>query len=111
MPLLISHGWPGSVFEFHKIIPLLTEHFTSIAPSLPGYTLSIPAGQPRFTSSEIAELFAELMTRSATTLRRAGRRLGQLHHLGARPSLPAALTGIHSICCRCGAIPRCCEPE
>jgi hypothetical protein len=25
-PLLLSHGWPGSVFEFHKIIPLLTEH-------------------------------------------------------------------------------------
>src|SRR4029078_5536095 len=26
-PLLISHGWPGSVFEFHKILPLLAEHF------------------------------------------------------------------------------------
>src|SRR5262245_27041979 len=37
MPLLISHGWPGSVFEFHKLIPLLTEHFTVVAPSLPGY--------------------------------------------------------------------------
>src|SRR5262249_54836774 len=32
MPLLISHGWPGSVFEFHKILPMLTKHFTVIAP-------------------------------------------------------------------------------
>jgi pimeloyl-ACP methyl ester carboxylesterase len=54
MPLLISHGWPGSVFEFHKILPLLAEHFTVIAPSLPGYTLSFKAGQHRFGITEIA---------------------------------------------------------
>jgi pimeloyl-ACP methyl ester carboxylesterase len=62
MPLLISHGWPGSVFEFHKIIPLLTEHFTVIAPSLPGYTLSFQPGQKRFGITEIADLYAGLMT-------------------------------------------------
>jgi pimeloyl-ACP methyl ester carboxylesterase len=61
MPLLLSHGWPGSVLEFHKLIPLLTEQFTVIAPSLPGYTLSFKPGQPRFGSVEIADLFAELM--------------------------------------------------
>ena len=62
MPLLLSHGWPGSVFEFHKIIPLLTEHFHVVAPSLPGYTLSFKPGQPRFGVIEIAEIFAELMS-------------------------------------------------
>ena len=62
MPLLISHGWPGSVFEFHKLIPLLTEHFTVIAPSLPGYTLSYAPGQKRFAIEDIADLYAELMT-------------------------------------------------
>jgi pimeloyl-ACP methyl ester carboxylesterase len=62
MPLLLSHGWPGSVFEFHKLIPLLTEQFTVVAPSLPGYTLSFKAGQPRFGVVEIAETFAELMS-------------------------------------------------
>src|SRR4051812_14564566 len=62
MPLLLSHGWPGSVFEFHKILPLLTEHFTVIAPSLPGYTLSFKPGQQRFGITEIADLYAELMT-------------------------------------------------
>jgi pimeloyl-ACP methyl ester carboxylesterase len=62
MPLLISHGWPGSVFEFHKLIPLLTEHFTVVAPSLPGYALSFQPGQKRFSVSDIADLYAELMT-------------------------------------------------
>jgi microsomal epoxide hydrolase len=62
MPLLISHGWPGSVFEFHKLIPLLTEHFTVIAPSLPGYTLSFKPGQQRFGVEQIADLYAKLMT-------------------------------------------------
>jgi pimeloyl-ACP methyl ester carboxylesterase len=71
MPLLISHGWPGSVHEFHKIIPMLTDPasyggdaadaFTVIAPSLPGYTFSHTAGR-RFSVQEIADLFAELMT-------------------------------------------------
>jgi pimeloyl-ACP methyl ester carboxylesterase len=62
MPLLLSHGWPGSVLEFHKLIPLLTEQFTVVAPSLPGYTLSFKPGQPRFGVVEIAETFAELMS-------------------------------------------------
>jgi pimeloyl-ACP methyl ester carboxylesterase len=62
MPLILSHGWPGSVWEFHKLIPLLTEHFTVVAPSLPGYTLSFQPGQERFGVEEIADTFAELMT-------------------------------------------------
>lgn len=46
LPLLLMHGWPGSVFEFIDIIPMLTDParfggdpadaFTVIAPSLPG---------------------------------------------------------------------------
>jgi len=62
IPLLLSHGWPGSVFEFYKLIPLLTERFTVVAPSLPGYTLSFKPGQKRFAVEEIAEVFAALMT-------------------------------------------------
>ena len=71
MPLLLSHGWPGSVHEFHKIIPMLTDParfggnaadaFTVIAPSLPGYTFSYTPGA-RFSVQQIADLFAELMT-------------------------------------------------
>ncbi|MBI2205564.1 MAG: alpha/beta fold hydrolase [Candidatus Rokubacteria bacterium] len=72
MPLLLSHGWPGSVWEFHKIIPMLTDParfggspadaFTVVAPSLPGYGFSFRPNQPRFGTVEIADIFATLMT-------------------------------------------------
>jgi len=72
IPLLLSHGWPGSVFEFHKLIPVLTDParfggdsadaFTVIAPSLPGYTFSFRPGQPRLSVEQITDTFAELMT-------------------------------------------------
>ncbi len=71
-PLLLSHGWPGSVFEFIDLIPRLThpsrfggraeDAFTVIAPSLPGYGLSFIPGQPRFGLEAIADCFASLMT-------------------------------------------------
>lgn len=61
-PLLVSHGWPGSVFEFLRLIPLLREDFTVVAPSLPGYGLSFKPGQRRFSVEEIADLYAELMS-------------------------------------------------
>ena len=62
IPLLLSHGWPGSIVEFRRLIPLLTERFTVVAPSLPGYTLSFRPGQKRFAVEEIADLFAALMS-------------------------------------------------
>jgi microsomal epoxide hydrolase len=71
-PLLLSHGWPGSVFEFLDIIPRLTDParfggdpadaFTVVAPSLPGYGLSFAPGQQRFGLEQIADCFADLMT-------------------------------------------------
>ena len=62
IPLLLMHGWPGSIVEFGELIPRLTEHFTVVAPSLPGFTLSFSPGQPRFGTEEMADLFAELMS-------------------------------------------------
>ena len=72
LPLLLSHGWPGSVFEFRSLIPMLTDParyggdpadaFTVVAPSLPGFTLSFKPGQPRFGVEEMADAFATLMT-------------------------------------------------
>jgi len=71
-PLLLSHGWPGSVFEFLDLIPRLTDParfggdpadaFTVVAPSLPGYGLSFAPGQQRFSLEMMADCFAELMT-------------------------------------------------
>lgn len=62
MPLLLSHGWPGSVVEFLALMPKLAEHFTVVAPSLPGYTLSFSPGQQRFAVEQIADTFVKLMT-------------------------------------------------
>jgi len=71
-PLLLLHGWPGSVFEFIDIIPRLTDPaafggdaadaFTVIAPSLPGYGLSFAPGQKRMNHDACADLFDDLMT-------------------------------------------------
>ncbi len=72
MPLLLSHGWPGSVIEFYKVLPMLTDParfgadpadaFTVVAPSLPGYVFSFKPGQRRLSVEQIAEVFAELMS-------------------------------------------------
>src|SRR3954453_15047078 len=72
MPLLLLHGWPGSVFEFLDIIPRLTDParfggdardaFTVVAPSLPGYGLSFRPGQKRFGVPEMADCVAALMS-------------------------------------------------
>jgi pimeloyl-ACP methyl ester carboxylesterase len=72
LPLVLSHGWPGSVLEFLDLIPRLTDParfggdprdaFTVVAPSLPGYPLSYSPGQPRFGVEDIAPVFHALMT-------------------------------------------------
>lgn len=71
-PLLLSHGWPGSVFEFLDLIPRLThptsfggkaeDAFTVVAPSLPGYGLSFQPKQKRFGVEAMADRLATLMT-------------------------------------------------
>ena len=56
MPLVITHGWPGSVIEFLKVIPLLTDPTTHggseedafhlVCPTLPGFGFSGKPTQP-----------------------------------------------------------------
>ena len=72
LPLLFSHGWPGSFWEVHKILGPLTDPaayggdpadaFDVVAPSLPGYGFSPDPGVPGISPSAIADVFAELMT-------------------------------------------------
>ena len=46
VPIMLIHAWPGSFYEFYKVIPLFTEKseddfsFEVICPSLPGYIFS-----------------------------------------------------------------------
>jgi microsomal epoxide hydrolase len=72
MPLLLSHGWPGSIYEFVNILGPLTDPgsfggdpkdaFTIVAPALPGYGFSHVPDQRRLGVEEIGELFMRLMT-------------------------------------------------
>jgi pimeloyl-ACP methyl ester carboxylesterase len=106
IPLVITHGWPGSIVEFMKIIGPLTDPsahgadpadaFHVVAPSLPGFGFSIPLEEPGWNHGRIARAWAELM-----------RRLGYAHY-GAQggdtgsivsPELgrvaPANVIGVH----------------
>lgn len=107
MPLLLSHGWPGSVLEFLKLLPLLTDPaahgadpadaFTVIAPSLPGYTLSYHPGQRRHGVAEMAALLHRLMT-DCLGYRRYGAQGGDWgSFITARLAAtePRSLIGIH----------------
>jgi microsomal epoxide hydrolase len=65
LPLLVTHGWPGSVAEFSKIIEPLTapgpDAFHVVAPSLPGYAFSGPTREAGWDTRRVAEAFAVLM--------------------------------------------------
>jgi pimeloyl-ACP methyl ester carboxylesterase len=71
LPLLLTHGWPGSFWEFHRIIPLLTDPaahggdprdaFHVVVPSLPGYGWSAIPDKPGCDPAAIARAFAALM--------------------------------------------------
>jgi pimeloyl-ACP methyl ester carboxylesterase len=72
LPLLFSHGWPGSFWEVHKILGPLTDPaahggdaadaFDVVAPSLPGYGFSEDPRTPGMDPGAIAGIFAALMT-------------------------------------------------
>ena len=73
LPIVITHGWPGSVVEFHKVIEPLadpTAHggeardaFHVICPSLPGYGFSDKPTQRGWGVEKIAQAWDELMAR------------------------------------------------
>ncbi|KAI0754245.1 alpha/beta-hydrolase [Daedaleopsis nitida] len=67
IPLLFSHGWPGSFLEAQKLIPLLAAggpdqpSFHVVAPSLPGFGFSEAPKKPGFAGPQYAEVFNKLM--------------------------------------------------
>ena len=72
LPLIISHGWPGSFYEFMQVLGPLTDPaahggdptdaFDVVVPSLPGYGFSDPPQERQVNISRMAEWFAALMT-------------------------------------------------
>ncbi|MGD0392498.1 MAG: epoxide hydrolase family protein, partial [Acidimicrobiales bacterium] len=77
LPLLLIHGWPGSVVEFLEVIPRLVDPesyggdagdaFHVVAPSLPGYGFSEPTRSRGWDVQRIAGAFVELMGRLGYT--------------------------------------------
>src|SRR6185437_10281671 len=63
LPLLLSHGWPGSVVEFLDVIDPLTESFHLVIPSIPGFAFSGPTSEPGWDIHRIAKAYAQLMAR------------------------------------------------
>jgi len=73
LPMIITHGWPGSVIEFFKIIEPLTnpaadggqaqDAFHVVAPSLPGFGFSGKPAGPGWNADRIARAWAALMHR------------------------------------------------
>ncbi len=72
-PLLLIHGWPGSIVEFLGVIDQLTDPvahggkasdaFDVVIPSLPGFGFSGPTREPGWDNGRIAQAFIELMDR------------------------------------------------
>jgi epoxide hydrolase len=73
MPLVITHGWPGSIVEFHKVIEPLTnptahggdarDAFHVVCPSLPGYGFSGKPQRSGWNVQRIARAWSQLMPR------------------------------------------------
>jgi epoxide hydrolase len=73
LPLILTHGWPGSPVEFQQMIGRLTDPvayggdaadaFHVVVPSLPGYGFSTPIGPGGFNLFGVAQMWAELMSR------------------------------------------------
>ncbi len=106
MPLIITHGWPGSIVEFHKVIEPLTnptafggnasDAFHVVAPSLPGYGFSDKPSRAGWKVQKIAETFAQLMQRLGYNRYAAqGGDWGSVVTLNIGVKDPAHCLGIH----------------
>jgi len=106
LPLIITHGWPGSVVELLETIGPLTDPtahggdgedaFDLVLPSLPGYGFSGEPTEVGWHARRIAEAWAELMTRLGYThyvAQGGDQGAGVTDELGRQG--PEGLVGIH----------------
>jgi len=106
LPIIITHGWPGSVIEQMKIVGPLTDPtahggsaedaFDVVIPSLPGYGFSGKPTGPGWDPDRIARAWAELMRRLGYTRYVAqGGDWGSVVSNEMGRQAPAGLLGIH----------------
>jgi pimeloyl-ACP methyl ester carboxylesterase len=108
LPLVITHGWPGSVAEFLDVIPMLTnptafggraeDAFHVIAPSLPGYGFSAKPEKAGWKADRIAHAWIELIQRLGYGERWAaqGGDWGSVITTLIGCFAPAGLVGVHT---------------
>ncbi|WP_107659732.1 epoxide hydrolase family protein [Nocardia suismassiliense] len=64
LPLILTHGWPGTFVEFLNVIePLIAAGHDLVIPSVPGYGFSGPTTEAGWNDTRIAKAWAELMRR------------------------------------------------
>jgi hypothetical protein len=105
LPLLMTHGWPGSIIEFLKVIEPLTnptahggrseDAFHLVLPTMPGYGFSGTPTSTGWSPARMASSFHELMLRRLPEVCFPGRRLGRDHLAVARSRSTEGLLGIH----------------
>lgn len=107
MPLLVVHGWPGSVSEFTKIIGPLsdpgsfggdrTDSFHIVAPSLPGFGFSGIPDAPGYSPEKIAHILTALMEKIGyDRFAIAGGDWGAIINRHIANHYPDKLIGLHS---------------
>ena len=106
LPLIMTHGWPGSVIEFLETVGPLTDPtshggtpedaFHLVLPSLPGYGFSSEPTELGWNAGRVAQAWAELMHRLGYTRYVAqGGDVGALVTDTMGRQAPAGLLGIH----------------
>jgi pimeloyl-ACP methyl ester carboxylesterase len=63
LPLILTHGWPGSIVEYLRIIEPLSRDFHLVIPALPGFGFSGPTKERGWDRYRTARAWAELMRR------------------------------------------------
>jgi epoxide hydrolase len=61
IPLVLIHGWPGSIIEFLDVLPLLRERFHVVVFSMPGYGFSGPTTEPGVDTAKVAAAADDVM--------------------------------------------------
>ncbi|MDG4863886.1 epoxide hydrolase [Streptomyces sp. T-3] len=116
LPLLLTHGWPGSIVEFLDLIGPLTDPkahgansapaFHVVVPAIPGFGFSGPTGDQGWNATRVARAWAELMRRLG--YERYGAQGGDLGAI-ISPTLariaPDAVIGVHVNAASVGFIP------
>jgi epoxide hydrolase len=116
LPLIMTHGWPGSIVEFLEVIGPLTDPrahgadetdaFHLVIPSIPGFGFSGPVSEPGWSARRVSAAFAELMRRLGYDRYGAqGGDVGAVVSPDIARSDPAHVVGVHVNAATIGFMP------